>query len=336
VKRAVQKPVIVVHGGAGAWGTERWKSGVAGVKDAAKAGFRVLKTGGSALDAVEAAVMCMEDNEVFNAGFGSTLALDKRIEMEASIMDGKTLNAGAVGLLKDIKNPVHLARLVMENTDHVFLVADGAEKLADLYGLARREPLTEFRLRRWRELTQKLKNGEMKPLPKLTKLLQSHPNLFDTDTVGAVALDKDGNTAAATSTGGRALKLPGRIGDSPLIGCGTYADNKAGACSTTGIGEVAIRLVLAKTTCDFMCARRSAQQAAESSIRLVNHRIMLKSSMGLIAVDTQGRVGAAHNTPNLCWTYMMSKMRQPKADMRAKVMLGSKPIVEKTWENANL
>jgi len=332
----MQKPVIVVHGGAGAWETERWKSGLAGVEDAAKAGFKVLKNGGSALDAAETAVMRMEDNPVFNAGLGSTLALDKRIEMEASIMDGRTLNAGAAGLLKDIKNPVHLARIVMENTDHVFLVAEGAQKLADLYGLQKRNPLTELRLRYWHELTQKLKNGEMEPLPKLTKLLQSHPSLFGTDTVGAVALDAKGDTAAATSTGGRALKLPGRIGDSPLIGCGTYADNEAGACSTTGIGEVAIKLVLAKGTCDFMRAGQLAQQAAENSIRLVNSRIRLKSSMGLIAVDTQGRVGAAHNTPNLCWAYMTSKMRQPKANMQAKAVLKAKPKVERAWENANL
>lgn len=332
----MNNPVVAVHGGAGAWEKERWKSGLAGVKGAAKAGFNVLNNGGSALDAVEAAVMCMEDNPVFNAGLGSTLALDKRIEMEASIMEGRTLNAGAVGLLKDIKNPVHLARIVMENTDHVFLVADGAEKLADLYDLERRDPLTELRLRYWHELTQKLKNGEMETLPKLKKLLESHPNLFETDTVGAVALDENGDTAAATSTGGRALKLPGRIGDSPLIGCGTYADNEAGACSTTGIGEVAIRLVLAKGTCDLMHAGQSAQQAAENSVRLVNHRIRLKSSMGLIAVDTQGRVGAAHNTPNLCWAYLTSKMRQPKADMQAKAVLEAKPKVEKAWENANL
>jgi len=332
----MQKPVIVVHGGAGAWEKERWKSGLAGVKDAAKDGFKVLRAGGSALDAVEAAVMCMEDNEVFNAGYGSTLAIDKRIEMEASVMEGKTLNAGAVGLLKDIKNPVHLARIVMENTDHIFLVADGAEKLADLFGLERRNPLTELRLRYWRELTQKLKRGEMESLPKLKKLLQLHPNLFATDTVGAVALDEGRNTAAATSTGGRALKLPGRIGDSPLIGCGTYADNHAGACSTTGIGEVAIRLVLAKEACDLMRADGSAQQAVEACVRLVNNRIRLKSSMGLIAVDTRGRVGAAHNTPNLCWAFMTTKMSQPKADMQAKAVLETKPILERAWESANL
>jgi beta-aspartyl-peptidase (threonine type) len=333
---SVQKPVIVVHGGAGAWQPERRKAGIAGVKAAAKVGFNVLESSGNALDAVETAVKSMEDNPVFNAGLGSTLTIDKRIEMEASIMDGKTLNAGAVGLLKNIKYPVHLARIVMENTDHVFLAADGAEKLADLYGLERREPITELRLRYWHEHIQQLKKGEMESLPKLAKLLQSHPNLFVTDTVGAVALDENGDIAAATSTGGRALKLPGRIGDSPLIGCGTYADNEAGACSTTGIGEVAIRLVLAKEACDLMRKGQLAQQAADNCIRLVNRRVALKSSMGLIVVDSQGGVGAAHNTLNLCWAYMTPKTRHPRADMQATTILESKPRVEKTWENANL
>jgi len=332
----MQKPVIVVHGGAGAWEPERRKSGMAGVRRAANAGFEVLKGKGSALDAVEAAVMCMEDNEVFNAGLGSTLAIDKRVEMEASIMNGKTLNAGATGLLKDIKNPVHLARIIMENTDHVFVAAEGAEKLATLYGLERREPLTQLRLRYWHELTRKLKDGDLESLPNLKKLLKSHPHTFEMDTVGAVALDKDGDTAAATSTGGRALKLPGRIGDSPLIGCGTYADNEAGACSTTGIGEVAIRLVIAKTTCDFMRAGQSAQQAVETSIELVNRRLSLKSFMGLIAVDPQGGLGAAHNTQNLCWAYITPKMRKPKASMQAKALLKVKAKTEKAWESANL
>jgi len=209
----------------------------------------------------------------------------------------------------------------MENTDHVFVVADGAEKLANLFKLERRNPMTELRLRYWYDLTQKLRDREMESLPKLEKLLKAYPDLFSTDTVGAVALDGKGNVAAATSTGGRALKLPGRIGDSPLIGCGTYADNEAGACSTTGIGEVAIRLVLAKAACDYMRAGQSAQQAAENSIRLVNERIKLKSSMGLILVDMKGKVGAAHNTPNLCWAYMTSKLKQPKAAMQAEVVV---------------
>lgn len=326
----MQKPVVIVHGGAGAWHPERRKSGIAGVKAAAKAGFDALKQSGAALDAVEAAVKSMEDNPVFNAGLGSTLTIDKRIEMEASIMDGKTLMAGATGLLTNIKNPVSLARLIMEKTDHIFVTAEGAEKLAQLFKVERREQLTSLRMRYWRELTQKLKNGEIQALPKLKKLVAADPNLLETDTVGAVALDKKGNTAAATSTGGFALKLPGRIGDSPLIGCGTYADDEAGACSTTGIGEVAIRLVLAKYTCDLMRNRQKAQEAVENAITLVNKRLRIKSSMGLIAIDAKGGIGAAHNTPNLCWAYMTPKTKKPKAAMEATL------VTETNLESANL
>ena len=326
----MQKPVIVIHGGAGAWHPERRKPGITGAKTAAKTGFDILKTGGTALDAVEAAVKTMEDNPTFNAGLGSTLTIDKRIEMEASIMDGKTLMAGATGLLTDIKNPVTLARLIMEKTDFVFVTATGAEKLATLYKIERRNPQTELRTRYWQELTQKLKNNQIQALPKLKKLIATNPNLFQTDTVGAVAIDKQANTAAATSTGGYPLKLPGRIGDSPLIGAGTYADNQAGACSTTGIGEVAIRLVLAKHTCDQMHNKQTAQQATENAITLVNKRLHIKSSMGLIAIDTKGRIGAAHNTPNLCWAYMTTKTKKPKAAMEAKL------ITETNLESANL
>lgn len=317
----MKKPVIVVHGGAGAWRPERRKPGLSGVKEAATVGFEILRADGNALDAVEAAVVCMEDNEVFNAGKGSTLTIDRRVEMEASIMDGKTLNAGAVGLLKDIKNPVRLARIVMEHTDHVFVTSTAAEKLAEIFSLERTEPLTELRMRYWSELKQKLSREKgIYYLPKLKKLLASYPTLFETDTVGAVALDRDGNIAAATSTGGLTLKLPGRIGDTPLIGCGTYADNEAGACSTTGIGEVAIKLILAKATCDNMRYGQPAQEAAESSIKLVNRRIRLKESMGLIAIDMHGGIGVAHNSLHLCWAYMTSEMRKPLAALKAKII----------------
>jgi len=314
------RPVIVVHGGAGTWHPERQNPGIKGVKEAALKGFNILMENGSAVDAVEVAVMSMEDNEVFNAGKGSTFTLDKRIEMEASIMDGKTLKAGAAGLLTNIKNPVHLARIVMEKTDFVFLIGEGAEKLAEIYNLERQNPATELRLKYWKNLREKLLKGEVNYLPRLHELVEQHPELFVYETVGAVALDKEGNVAAATSTGGMTLKIPGRIGDSSLIGCGTYADNAAGACSATGIGEIAIRLVLAKTVCDYM-QRINAQKAVEEAIKLVNRRIAGKANfMGLIAVDTEGNIGAAHNSPNMCWAYMHAGMSSPKASLTAEII----------------
>ena len=158
-------------------------------------------------------------------------------------------------------------------------------------------------------------------MPKLANLIKNHPELFTLETVGAVALDKDGNVAAATSTGGFPLKLPGRIGDSPLIGCGTYADNQAGACSATGVGEIAIRLVLAKAVCDFMEDGKTAQKAVELAVGLVNCRIPdTYNSMGLIAVDVDGRVGAAHNSRNLCWTYITPEKQEPEAYLSAKIV----------------
>ncbi|RLG99926.1 asparaginase [Candidatus Bathyarchaeota archaeon] len=311
---------MVVHGGAGTWHPERQNPGIKGVKEAALKGFNILMENGSAVDAVEVAVMSMEDNEVFNAGKGSTFTLDKRIEMEASIMDGKTLKAGAAGLLTNIKNPVHLARIVMEKTDFVFLIGEGAEKLAEIYNLERQNPATELRLKYWKNLREKLLKGEVNYLPRLHELVEQHPELFVYETVGAVALDKEGNVAAATSTGGMTLKIPGRIGDSSLIGCGTYADNAAGACSATGIGEIAIRLVLAKTVCDYM-QRINAQKAVEEAIKLVNRRIAGKANfMGLIAVDTEGNIGAAHNSPNMCWAYMHAGMSSPKASLTAEII----------------
>jgi beta-aspartyl-peptidase (threonine type) len=316
-----QRPAIVVHGGAGEWRQERQKTGIAGVREAARTGFDVLKGGGSALDAVESAVMSMEDNEVFNAGLGSALNLDRRVEMEASIMDGKTLSAGAAGLLHDIKHPIQLARVVMENTDHVFMVGRSVEKLAQVFNLERRDPRTELRMKYWRELRDKLAEDKVDYLSKLSKLLKTHPNLFDLDTVGAVAVDKEGNVAAATSTGGTSLKAPGRIGDSPLIGCGNYADNEAGACSATGVGEVAIKLVLTKSTCDGIRRGKTPQEATESSIGEVNRRMKeTANQIGLIAIDTQGRMGAAHNSRNMCWGYMTPQTRSPRGYLTAKIV----------------
>ena len=315
-----QKPVIVVHGGAGTWQPERSQAGLEGVKRAAKIGFEILKTGGSAVDSVMEAVAVMEDDGAFNAGYGSSLNIEKNVEMEASIMNGKTLQAGATGLLKDIKNPVRLARLVMEKTDHVFVVGEGAEKLARIFNLERREPITELRLKYHEQQKKALLNGKFE-LPKLTSLVKAYPELFKLETVGAVALDEDGNVAAATSTGGFPLKLPGRIGDSPLIGCGTYADNQVGACSATGIGEIAIRLVLAKTVCSYMENGKTAQEAVDLAITLVDMKILdTYKHMGLISVDVHGGIGAAHNSPNLCWAYITPDVQEPVVSLTAKTV----------------
>jgi beta-aspartyl-peptidase (threonine type) len=315
-----RKPAIVVHGGAGTWRLERSSAGMKGVKKAAEKGFEVLESGGSAVDAVVEAVVVMEDCSAFNAGYGSSLNIEKLVEMEASVMDGKTLRAGAAGLLEDIKNPVRLARIIMQETDHVFIVGRGAEKLAEAFSLKRKHQTTELRLKYYEQQRRALLDGKFE-LPKLVSLVEAHPELFELETVGAVALDKSGNVAAATSTGGFPLKLPGRIGDSPLIGCGTYADNEAGACSATGFGEVAIRLVLAKTVCGHMQNGENAQEAVEKAIKLVNRRISATyNSMGLIAVDAHGRIGAAHNSPNLCWAYVTPNMHKPKTSLTAKIV----------------
>jgi beta-aspartyl-peptidase (threonine type) len=316
----VRKPVIVVHGGAGTWHSERSQPGLEGVKRAAKKGFEILNKGGSSVDAVMEAVAVMEDDGAFNAGYGSSLNIEKGVEMEASIMNGKTLQAGAAGLLKDVRNPVRLAKIVMEKTDHVFVVGEGAEKLARMFNLERRNPITELRLQYYEEQKKALLDGKFE-LPRLADLVKNHPDLFQLETVGAVALHKEGNVAAATSTGGFPLKLPGRIGDSPLIGCGTYADNQAGACSATGIGELAIRLVLSKTVCNHMENGKTAQEAVESAIKLVNKRIPdAYNHMGLIAVDLHGGIGAAHNSPNMCWAYLTPEMQEPVASLTAKIV----------------
>lgn len=313
-----QKPVLVVHGGAGTWLPERSQSGLIGVRRAARAAFSILVEGGEAVDSVMEAVLVMEDDSTFNAGYGSSLNFEGTFEMEAAIMDGKTLEAGATGLLRDIKNPIRLARIVMERTDHVFIVGKGAEMLAKIHNLKRRSPMTRFRAERHKQQKEALLR-DRSGLTRIAELVKNHPRFFDLETVGAVAIDKNENVAAATSTGGFPLKLPGRIGDSPLIGCGTYADNQAGACSATGIGEIAIRLVLAKAVCSHMENGKAAQEAAELGIRSVNTRLPAAgNSMGLIAIDTAGRIGIAHNSQNLCWAYVTPETEEPKAYLTAQ------------------
>jgi len=317
-------PVIVIHGGAGFWPSSKHRLALKGVEEAAMRGYSILAKGETALNAVEEATISMEDNPVFNAGVGSSLNLKGEAEMDASIMDGRTLRAGAVALVKSFKNPVSLARLVMEETDHVLLAGIGAEKLGELCALENAKPVNRARLDEWKTLRSRLLSGKMKNMPRMLNLLRKYSEI-GAGTVGAIAIDRDGDVAAATSTGGTALKFPGRIGDTPLIGCGTYADNECGAASATGVGEGAIRLVLAKTACDLMSEGTVAQRAAGQAVKLENMRVGLP--IGIITLDTKGNVGAAHSTLNMCWAFMRRGLRKPDARMRGRYFQIQKKVL---------
>ena len=292
------KIVIIVHGGAGDWPSKLHKQGLSGVGIAADRGFRILSKEGSALDAVEAAIVVMENNPVFNAGRGSTLNLVGEIETDAAIMDGKTLKGGGVALLRDIRNPIKAARIVMDKTDHVLLAGEAARKLALANGLAKSNLRLSKRVHAWKEGLRKLKKNGVLYLSGTSPEVLQRFLLKSSDTVGALALDNDGNLAAACSTGGVSLKLPGRIGDSAILGAGLYADNESGAATATGIGEQAMRLVISKAACDLM---RHAD-AVSATTRIIRYSTMAVGvGTGLIALDRFGRHSVAHNTRNLCW-----------------------------------
>lgn len=236
------KPAIIVHGGAWDIPDDLVESHLEGCRKAAEDGWKILENRGTALDALEIAVRAMEDNPTFDAGRGSFLNQDGEVEMDAIIVNGQTLNFGAVAALRNLPHPITLARYVMEQTDHVFLVGRGAEKFAEAIGMEFASPedlLVGRELDRWHQLK---KRREFKA----KTIFESKFSQSPSDTVGAVAIDSNGDLAAGTSTGGTPQKMPGRIGDSPLIGSGAYADNRIGAVSTTGWGEAIARVVLAK------------------------------------------------------------------------------------------
>jgi len=292
------KPVIIVHGGAGDWPSKLHKQGLGGVRIAADRGFRILSKSGSALDAVEAAIVAMEDNPVFNAGRGSTLNLVSEIETDAAIMDGRTLRGAGVALLRDIKNPIKAARIIMEKTDHVLIAGTAARELALASGLVESDLRVPKRVKAWKGGLTKLKSKRVSYLQGTSPEILQHFLAKSSDTVGGLALDTAGNLAAACSTGGVSLKLPGRIGDSAILGAGLYADNKSGAATATGIGEQAMRLVVSKAACDLM-SRTNAVSAATQVIRYSTRTLGMGT--GLIALDRHGRYAIAHNTRNLCW-----------------------------------
>jgi beta-aspartyl-peptidase (threonine type) len=285
-------PVLVVHGGAWAIPDDMVEAHLNGVRNAAAAGWRVLEKGGSALDAVEETVVVMEDDETFDAGRGSFLNRDGKVQLDAFIMDGSTLRGGGVGCVERLRNPVRAARKILSDSSHVYFVAEGAERFAAEHGIAlcRNEdliiPREVARLREYQ--AQGSNHGNDLFAPQI-----SH------DTVGAVALDRKGNIAASTSTGGTLNKAPGRLGDSSLIGCGCYADNLSAAASTTGWGEPIMKLVLAKWAADRVESGSLPEWVAKEAMNYLKQR--LNGHGGIILLDAQGRFGIAHNTPRMAW-----------------------------------
>jgi beta-aspartyl-peptidase (threonine type) len=272
-----------------------------GVRHALAAGWRVLERGGSSLDAVEEAVVILEDDETFDAGRGSFLNRDGKVQLDALIMDGATLRAGGVGCVERLRNPVRAARKILSESPHIYFVGEGAERFAAEHGVAlcRNEdliiPREVERLRAYQAQASSGGNDLFAPAI-------SH------DTVGAVALDRDGNIAAATSTGGTLNKAPGRLGDSSLIGCGCYANNESAAASTTGWGEPIMKLVLAKWTADRIAAGNLPEWAAQESMNYLKER--LNGHGGIIVLDTHGHFGIAHNTPRMAWAFKTKKKEE--------------------------
>src|SRR3982075_2829031 len=285
-------PVLVIHGGAWAMPDDMVDAHINGVRNALAAGWRVLKRGGSSLDAVEEAVVIMEDDETFDAGRGSFLNRDGKVQLDALIMDGATLRAGGVGCVERLRNPVRAARKILSESPHVYFVGEGAERFAAEHGVAlcRNEdliiPREVERLRAYQAQTSGGGNDLFAPTI-------SH------DIVGAVALDRDGNIAAATSTGGTLTKAPGRLGDSSLIGCGCYANNESAAASTTGWGEPIMKLVLAKWAADRVESGSLPEGVAQGAMNYLKQR--LNGHGGMILLDAKGRFGIAHNTPRMAW-----------------------------------
>ena len=298
---------IVVHGGAWDAGLteEQLSANQAGCRQAMLEGWQILRDGGSALDAVERAICVLEDDPSFDAGRGSFLNAEGRLELDASIMDGADLNTGAVAAVQGIRNPIVAARRVLES-DWALLVGEGARKFASEHGVeecSQWEMLTGEELSRWKENAGKVLYY-MRDEVYYRKLLDS-----PVDTVGAVAMDAQGDIAAGTSTGGAPNKPPGRVGDSPLIGCGTYADNTKGGASMTGPGELTIRLVLAKHAIDLLSEEVRAQEAAEAALSYLKERT--RNVGGIIIIDKWGSVGAAHTATYMSCAYMTEDLPEP-------------------------
>jgi beta-aspartyl-peptidase (threonine type) len=295
------KIALAIHGGAGTMERgkmtpEKERDYRAGLENSLRAGYEVLKNGGTSLDATEAAVRVLEDDPHFNAGKGAVFTSAGTNELDAAIMDGKTLKAGTVSVLRHIKNPIELARLVMDKSPHVMFSGEGAEKFATENGVKLVDPKYFFTQERWESL-QKMKAAE--------KNSHAAAEITDQDrhgTVGAVALDQNGDLAAATSTGGTTNKRPGRVGDSPIIGAGTYANNATCAVSATGDGEYFIRATVGHDVSALMEYR--GMKLSEAAQTVLDKVAKLGGTGGLIAVDKDGNITLPFNTSGMYRGYV--------------------------------
>ncbi|KAI2657846.1 Isoaspartyl peptidase/L-asparaginase [Labeo rohita] len=288
-------PVVAVHGGAGHIPKERAELSTIGVKEAARTGYAILQKGGSAMDAVVEAVALMENNPRFNAGRGSVLNVKGEVEMDAMVMDGRTLDSGAVSAVRRIANPVHLARLVMEKTKHLCLTAEGASKFARSMGVPEvpeESLITDYAKMRWK----KNLNPDANPV---------ECQMGKMGTVGAVAVDKDGNIACATSTGGMLNKMEGRVGDTPCVGCGGYADNNIGAVSPTGHGEAIMKVTLSRLILfhmeQGMCYKISKTPEEASDLALTYMKERVDGLGGVVVVDSKGNYAARFSSKQMSW-----------------------------------
>jgi beta-aspartyl-peptidase (threonine type) len=290
------KPAIAFQGGA--INPSDGEFGETAIKHV-QVGVDILKGGGSALDAVIAVISSAEDDPMYHAGTGARLNLKGQIEFDATVMDGKTFEAGAVGGIQRVKNPIQVAKAVMDETDHVMLVGQEAEEIARKMGFEEYDPELPHRREEWKDLITKIKSGEdLGGFYSYWKKIRRWA-----DTVGSCAVDKDGNYAAGTSSGGFPLKMPGRVGDVGVIGAGTYALNGAGSITITGAGELIIKTCLGYQVVQNMKAGKPAQQAADEAVKDLNARFD-KPLMFMICIDTDGNVGAARNvnlTPHSFW-----------------------------------
>jgi beta-aspartyl-peptidase (threonine type) len=307
-------PTLLVHGGAWAIPADAAAAHETGVRNALEAGYALLSRGGSALDAVEAAVSVLENDPTFDAGRGSFLTSDGRVQLDALLMDGGRMKAGGVACVEHLRNPIQAARLVLEQSPHVYFVGDGAEQFAQAHGMAlidnaelvldrERERLAQAKARQSAGLADETFSGHILHDDKSPETAfppdPDSPGFGSHDTVGAVALDAHGNLAAATSTGGTLNKTPGRVGDSSLIGCGCYADNLSAAVSLTGWGEPIMKLVLGKWATDRVAEGTAPEMAAQQAISYLFNR--LGGHGGIILLGPDGRFGLAHNTPAMAW-----------------------------------